>query len=58
MFKEDLKNRKKLKKKQKKYGLDCPDWYYNVWFFLTPEKKMISKDPTNTNLLKAYMSLK
>ena len=54
-FKEDLKIRKK---KLKKNGLDYPDWYYNVWFFLTPEKKMISKDPTNTNLLKAYMSLK
>ena len=56
-FKEDLKKRKKVKKEQKKNGIDNPDWYYNIWFFLTLEKKMISKDPTNTNLLKACMTL-
>jgi len=57
VFKEDLKSRKKYKKEQKKNGLENPDWYYNIWFFLTPEKKMISKDPTYSNFLKAYMSL-
>ena len=57
MFKKDLKIRKKSKKDDKKNGLDYPDWYYNIFFFLTLEKKMISKDPTNTNLLKATLTL-
>jgi len=57
-FKEDSKSRKKYKKKLENDGLYKPDWYFNIWFFLTTEKKMISKDPTSTNLFKAVMSLR
>lgn len=57
VFNKDLKIRKKSKINDKKNGLDYPGWYYNIFFFLTLEKKMISKDPTNTNLFKASLTL-
>jgi hypothetical protein len=52
VFKKDLKIRTKSKKDDRKNGLDYPDWYYNIYFFLTLEKKMTSKDPTNKKYLK------
>jgi len=57
VFKKDLKIRTKSKKDDRKNGLDYPDWYYNIYFFLTLEKKMTSKDPTNTNLFKATQKM-
>ena len=58
VFNKDLKIRKKSKRDDKKNGLvDYPDWYYNIFFFLTTQNKMISKDPTNTNFSKAILVL-
>ena len=58
VFNKDLKIRKKSKRDDRKDGLlNYPDWYYNIFFFLTTQNKMISKVPANINFSKSIMTL-